>query len=221
MALLFRPRDHLPGSCLPLHSGRCRAVRSAVRISDAPTHEYQGSSHPGQGAGLPSIEPLVCDSFHAYVGGRGGGVLGVGDSRWSVSWRPMPTTPELPDFLTVEEAARVLRIGRTAAYALARTWRDTNGREGLPAVPFGRLLRVPRVALEEMAGGSITATPACRQGAAAGVGGTDCEAIEAPTSPRVYTPAPPPAHRLRRPADPPPHLTPDARPPSHRLPQPR
>jgi hypothetical protein len=72
----------------------------------------------------------------------------------------MPTTPELPDFLTVEEAARVLRIGRTAAYALARTWRDTNGREGLPAVPFGRLLRVPRVALEEMAGGSITATPA-------------------------------------------------------------
>ena len=64
-----------------------------------------------------------------------------------------------PDFLTVEEAARVLRIGRTAAYALARRWRDTNGQEGLPVVPFGRVLRVPRAALERIAGGSITTPP--------------------------------------------------------------
>jgi excisionase family DNA binding protein len=70
------------------------------------------------------------------------------------------TAPEPPDFLTVEEAARVLRIGRTAAYALARTWRETDGREGLPVVPVGRLLRVPRAALEEMAGGPITAVAA-------------------------------------------------------------
>jgi excisionase family DNA binding protein len=60
------------------------------------------------------------------------------------------------DFLTVEEAARVLRIGRTAAYALARAWRETNGREGLPVVEFGRLLRVPRAALEELSGAPIT-----------------------------------------------------------------
>lgn len=66
---------------------------------------------------------------------------------------------ELPDFLTVEEAARVLRIGRTAAYALARTWRDTNGRDGLPVVTFGRVLRVPRAALERMSAGSIMASP--------------------------------------------------------------
>lgn len=66
-------------------------------------------------------------------------------------------TPDPPDFLTVEEAARVLRIGRTAAYALARMWRATHGREGLPVVLFGRLLRVPRAALEEIAGGPITA----------------------------------------------------------------
>jgi hypothetical protein len=66
---------------------------------------------------------------------------------------------EPPDFLTVEEAARVLRIGRTAAYALARRWRDTNGQEGLPVVPFGRVLRVPRAALERIAGGSITTSP--------------------------------------------------------------
>jgi hypothetical protein len=68
----------------------------------------------------------------------------------------MSTTSQPPDFLTVEEAARVLRIGRTAAYALARSWRDTEGQQGIPVVEFGRLLRVPRRALEEIAGGSIT-----------------------------------------------------------------
>ena len=70
----------------------------------------------------------------------------------------MSTTSEVPDFLTIEEAARVLRIGRTAAYALARVWRESGGREGLPVVPVGRLLRVPRAALEAMAGGAITAS---------------------------------------------------------------
>src|SRR5712692_4950827 len=70
------------------------------------------------------------------------------------------TAPETPDFLTVEEAARVLRIGRTTAYALARTWRETDGREGLPVVSIGRLLRVPSAALEELAGRPITAVPA-------------------------------------------------------------
>ncbi len=70
------------------------------------------------------------------------------------------TAPDTPDFLTVEEAARVLRIGRTTAYALARTWRETDGREGLPVVAVGRPLRVPRAALEAMTGGSITSVPA-------------------------------------------------------------
>ena len=65
-------------------------------------------------------------------------------------------SPDAPDFLTVEEAARVLRVGRTAAYALARAWRETDGREGLPVVEFGRLLRVPRAALETISGGPIT-----------------------------------------------------------------
>ena len=58
---------------------------------------------------------------------------------------------DLPDFLTVEEAAEVLRIGRTAAYLLTRRWRDSDGREGLPVERLGRLLRVPRAALERMA----------------------------------------------------------------------
>jgi excisionase family DNA binding protein len=57
---------------------------------------------------------------------------------------------ELPEVLTVEEAAELLRIGRGAAYELARVWRQTDGREGLPVVRLGRSLRVPRAALERL-----------------------------------------------------------------------
>lgn len=55
-----------------------------------------------------------------------------------------------PDRLTytVEEAACLLGIGRTTAYALAKEWRMTNGRSGLPVLELGRVLRVPRRALE-------------------------------------------------------------------------
>jgi hypothetical protein len=65
----------------------------------------------------------------------------------------------LPDLLTVEEAAVLLRIGRNKAYSLARQWRATNGRCGLPVVEFGHTLRVPRHALEEMLGVKFTAWP--------------------------------------------------------------
>lgn len=67
-----------------------------------------------------------------------------------------PSSP--PTFLTVEEAAAVLRIGRTAAYLLARRWQDTGGVEGLPVVRFGRLLRVPVHELERLAAGTIDTT---------------------------------------------------------------
>jgi excisionase family DNA binding protein len=46
---------------------------------------------------------------------------------------------------TVEEAGRLLRIGRGAAYEAAR-------RGDLPAVRIGRSLRVPRHALDAMLG---------------------------------------------------------------------
>lgn len=63
----------------------------------------------------------------------------------------------LPTFLTVEEAAAVLRIGRTAAYLLARQWEDSGGEEGLPVVRFGRTLRVPVQQLERIAAGEVRA----------------------------------------------------------------
>lgn len=61
--------------------------------------------------------------------------------------RQAPSLDDLPEVLTVEEAARVLRISRGAAYELARQWRESGGRHGLPVVTLGRSLRVPRHAL--------------------------------------------------------------------------
>ncbi len=58
---------------------------------------------------------------------------------------------ELPDFLTVEEAAAVLRIGRTSAYLLCQRWRYSDGEVGLPVVRVGRQLRIPRAALVRLA----------------------------------------------------------------------
>lgn len=54
---------------------------------------------------------------------------------------------DLPEALTVEEAAAVLRISRTSAYALAQQWLATDGREGLPVVRLRRSLRVPKAGL--------------------------------------------------------------------------
>ena len=48
-----------------------------------------------------------------------------------------------------------MRIGRTKAYAMAREWRETAGRSGLPVVDLGHVLRVPRRALEELIGAEL------------------------------------------------------------------
>lgn len=63
----------------------------------------------------------------------------------------------LPELLTIEEAARVIRVGRTKAYAMAREWRATGGKSGLPVVDFGHALRVPLRQLETIVGGPLTA----------------------------------------------------------------
>lgn len=59
---------------------------------------------------------------------------------------------DLPLMLTVEEAARVLRVGRNGAYAAVA--------DGvLPAVRIGRTIRIPRAALAEMLGVSPPERP--------------------------------------------------------------
>jgi excisionase family DNA binding protein len=55
-----------------------------------------------------------------------------------------------PQLLTIDEAAEVLRIGRSLAYGLAREYERSDGRGGLPVMRFGSLLRVPRWALAEL-----------------------------------------------------------------------
>jgi hypothetical protein len=65
----------------------------------------------------------------------------------------------IPDFLTVPEAAGILRIGRTAAYEQARLWRETDGREGLPVSAVGGQLRVPTALFERHYGVTITTDP--------------------------------------------------------------
>lgn len=56
-----------------------------------------------------------------------------------------------PALLTIEEAARVLRIGRSLAYQLAREYDATGGVSGLPVIRLGGCLRVPQWALLELA----------------------------------------------------------------------
>lgn len=69
----------------------------------------------------------------------------------------------LPDLLTIEEAAEILRLGRTKAYALARQWRATGGKAGLPVLDFGNVLRVPRHALEQLVGAELHAPAVLRR----------------------------------------------------------
>jgi Helix-turn-helix domain len=60
--------------------------------------------------------------------------------------------PLEPALLTVEEASRVLRIGRQLAYQLAHEYLASGGIPGIPVIRFGvKNLRVPRWALVELA----------------------------------------------------------------------
>ena len=55
-----------------------------------------------------------------------------------------------PSFLKVEEAARILRISRSAAYEQANAYLATNGATGLPVIRLGRSIRVPAAAIEAL-----------------------------------------------------------------------
>ncbi len=62
----------------------------------------------------------------------------------------------VPDFFTLPEVGRILRIGRNSAYKAATEYEKTGGVSGLPFVRFGKLKRVSRVVLENLKGGPIT-----------------------------------------------------------------
>lgn len=55
-----------------------------------------------------------------------------------------------PLLLTIEEAAGVLRIGRSLAYELARRYEASDGHLGLAVMRVGSCWRVPRWALAEL-----------------------------------------------------------------------
>lgn len=110
-----------------------------------------------------------------------------------------------PALYTVEEAAKLLRIGRTKAYALTQEWRATGGASGLPVVDFGHVLRVPRAALEKLLGVDLTMVgrPLAPE---AEVGPISVDGTRAPeTSTAATASAPSPKRRLR----PTPHDTTD------------
>lgn len=58
-------------------------------------------------------------------------------------------TASLPVLLTIDEAAELLRTGRSLTYDLAHRYEASGGTEGLPVLRFGSCLRVPRWALIE------------------------------------------------------------------------
>ncbi len=58
---------------------------------------------------------------------------------------------DLPPFLRVDQAQELTQLGRTQLYEQTRLWRETDGREGIPVVRFGRSLRIPTSALLRMA----------------------------------------------------------------------
>ncbi len=58
--------------------------------------------------------------------------------------------------LTVEEAAGLLRIGRTKAYDMTREWRANGGKSGLPVLDCSNVLRVPVYPLAEMLGVEVS-----------------------------------------------------------------
>jgi transposase len=59
--------------------------------------------------------------------------------------------PTVTPTISVDEAARILGISRGAAYAMARSYRESDGAEGLPTVICGpRRYRVPTAALRRM-----------------------------------------------------------------------
>lgn len=66
----------------------------------------------------------------------------------------------LPPFMTVEQAAEVLQLGRSKAYELTVEFEASAGRSGLPFVRLGRQKRVPRNAIARLMEVDVPRPPA-------------------------------------------------------------
>ena len=67
---------------------------------------------------------------------------------------------DLPPFMTVEQAAKVLQLGRSKTYQLTVEWELSSGATGLPFVKFGAQKRVPRAALVRLIEATLDRRPA-------------------------------------------------------------
>lgn len=67
---------------------------------------------------------------------------------------------DLPPFLTVEQAGKVLQLGRSKTYELTVEWERTGGTSGIPFVWFGNQKRIPRDALARSVEGQLERPPA-------------------------------------------------------------
>ena len=67
---------------------------------------------------------------------------------------------DLPPFMPISQAAKVLQLGRSTTYQLSVEWEKTGGATGLPFVWFGHQKRIPRSALERYVTRSLAPPPA-------------------------------------------------------------
>lgn len=110
--------------------------------------------------GLPVLEPQRRRQAQLDIAVGGGSGSAVGTIRCDSPMTPsvermcscMPTDGwgDLPFLLTVEEAARVLRVGRSLAYDQTTLYFKSGGVQGIPVIRLGGVLRVPKAALHEL-----------------------------------------------------------------------
>lgn len=63
---------------------------------------------------------------------------------------------ELPDILTIQEVADFMRISPAVVYEMARRYRRSGGREGLPVFMAGsRIMRVSKLELAKFVAGGL------------------------------------------------------------------
>ncbi len=63
---------------------------------------------------------------------------------------------DVPPFMTIEQAAKVLQLGRSKTYELSVEWERSGGTSGLPFVWFGHQKRIPRAVLHRFVDATLT-----------------------------------------------------------------